>query len=267
MSGLGRVVRAGVARRRAAAVVTCLSTLAATAAAVAAAAMMIASAQPFEHAFGTQNGAHLTATFDGTKATATQLAATAHANGVTASAGPFPETTTTMKVQTPDGIDPSLPDVSLVGRAQAGGPVDDVTLISGHWVIGAEQIVLSTDLISVPLGSTVQFLGAPGQPQLTVVGYAQSVTKTADAWVEPSQAFALAAEGTPPTYQMLYRFAQAGTDEQILADRTAVTGMLPKNALVGSSSYLSMAIEVSAASGRSCPSSWRSVCSRSPRRC
>lgn len=205
--------------------------------------MMIASAQPFEHAFGTQNGAHLTATFDGTKATATQLAATAHANGVTASAGPFPETTTTMKVQTPDGIDPSLPDVSLVGRAQAGGPVDDVTLISGHWVTGAGQIVLSTDLISVPLGSTVQFLGAPGQPQLTVVGYAQSVTKTADAWVEPSQAFALAAEGTPPTYQMLYRFAQAGTDEQILADRTAVTGVLPKNALVGSSSYLSMAIE------------------------
>lgn len=243
MSGLERVVRAGVARRRAAAVVTCLSTLAATAAAVAAAAMMIASAEPFDHAFSTQNGAHLTATFDGTKADAAQLAATSHAHGVTASAGPFPETTTTMKVQTPDDITANLPDLALVGRAQAGGTVDDVTLISGHWVTGAGQIVLSTDIVSVPLGTTVQFPGAPGQPKLTVVGYAQSVTKTADAWVEPSQAFALAAKGTPPTYQMLYRFAQAGTDAQVLADRSAVTGMLPGHALIGSSSYLSTKIE------------------------
>lgn len=243
MSGLGRVVRAGVARRRAAAIVTGLSTLAATAAAVAAAAMMIASAQPFEHAFVTQHGAHLTATFDGTKAGAARLAATAHANGVTASAGPFPEATTTMQVQTPDGLDPNLPDLSLVGRAQAGGPVDDVTLISGHWVSGPGQIVLSTDLLSVPLGTTVQFLDASGQPKLTVVGYAQSVTKTADAWVEPSQAFALADKGAPPTYQMLYRFAQSGTDAQILADRAAVTGMLPKDALIGSSSYLATQIQ------------------------
>jgi len=243
VSGLGRVVRAGVARRRAAAVVTCLSTLVATGAAVAAAAMMIASAQPFEHAFATQRGAQLTATFDGTKSDVTQLAATAHANGVTASAGPFPATTTTMRVQTPDGLDPDLPDLSLVGRAQAGGPVDDITLISGHWVTGAGQIVLSTDLISVPLGSTVRFLDAPGQPSLSVVGYAQSVTKTADAWVEPNQAFALSAAGTPPAYQMLYRFAQASTDTQMLADRSAVTAVLPAGTLIGSSSYLSTKIQ------------------------
>ena len=51
---------------------------------VAAAAMMIASVQPFDHAFATQRGAHLTATFDGTKADSAQLAATAHARGVTA---------------------------------------------------------------------------------------------------------------------------------------------------------------------------------------
>ncbi|HEY3869187.1 MAG TPA: ABC transporter permease [Actinocrinis sp.] len=237
MSGLGRVVRAGVARRRTAAVITCLSTLAATAAAVAATALLIASDQPFEHAFAAQNGAELTATFDGTRAGAARLADTAHANGVTSTAGPFPVATTTAVVQ-PDGVDATLPGLSVVGRADAGGPVDDVTLVSGHWVTGPGQIVLSTDIVAVPLGSTVRFPDAPGTPALTVVGYAQSITKSADAWVEPSRAFALGDAGTPPVYQMLYRFAQARTDGQMLADQAAVIGLLPKGTLVGTSSYL-----------------------------
>lgn len=237
MSGLGRVVRAGVARRRTAAVITCLSTLAATAAAVAATALLIASDQPFEHAFAAQNGAELTATFDGTKAGAARLADTAHANGVTSTAGPFPVATTTALVQ-PDGIDATLPGLSVVGRAQAGGPVDDVTLISGHWVTGPGQIVLSTDVVAVPLGSEVQFPDAPGAPSLTVVGYAQSITDSAGSWVEPNRAFALNSAGSPPVYQMLYRFAQARTDGQMLADQAAVTGLLPKHTLIGASSYL-----------------------------
>ena len=237
MSGLGRVVRAGVARRRVAAVVTCLSTLAATGAAVAATALVIASSQPFEHAFAAQNGAQLTATFDGTKAGAARLATTAHAPGVTATAGPFPQVTTTALIQ-PQGIDATLPGLTLAGRAQPGGPVDDVSLISGHWVTGPGQIVLSTDVVAVPLGTTVQFPDTPGTPSLTVVGYAQSITKSAGGWVEPDRAFALAPSGTPPVYQMLYRFTRARTDSQMLADQSAITGMLPKGALIGASSYL-----------------------------
>jgi putative ABC transport system permease protein len=237
MSGLERVVRAGVTRRRAAALVICLSTLAATAAAVAAAALVIVSTEPFARTFGAQHGAELTATFDGTAVNAAQLAATAEANVVTSSAGPFPQATTTPRIVA-DGIDVTLPGLTLVGRADAGGPVDDLSLISGHWVTGPGQIVLSTDVVAVPLGATVQFGDAPGTPSLTLVGYAQSVTGSAGAWVEPQQAFALADHGSPPAYQMLYRFRQASTDSQLLADRTVITDMLPAGALIGASTYL-----------------------------
>jgi putative ABC transport system permease protein len=237
VSGLARVVRAGVARRRVAAVVTCVSTLAATAAAVAATALLIASDQPFAHAFAAQHGAQLTAVFDGTIAGTAQLAATAHANGVTAAAGPFPQATTTPEIVAP-GTDVTLPGLTMDGRADPGGPVDDVSLVSGHWVTGPGQIVLSTDVVEVPLGSAVKFPDAPGAPALTLVGYAQSVTKSADAWVEPDRAFALADAGSSPTYQMLYRFAHGGTDSQLLAGRSAVAGMLPKGALIGVTTYL-----------------------------
>jgi len=237
VSGLGRVVRAGIARRRAAAVVTCLATLGASAAAVAATALVIASDQPFAHAFAAQHGAELTATFDATTASTEQLAATATANGVTAAAGPFPEAATTPRIQAP-GIDVTLPGLTLVGRADAAGPVDDVALISGHWVTGPGQIVLSTQVLEVPLGTTVTFPDAPGAPSLTLVGYAQSVTDSADAWVEPAQASALADPGSPPAYQMLYRFHQGGTDSQMLANRATITDMLPTGALIGASTYL-----------------------------
>jgi putative ABC transport system permease protein len=237
VSGLGRVVRAGVTRRRTTAVVTCLSTLAATAAAVAATALVIASSQPFAHAFAAQNGAELTATFDAATASATQLAGTAHADGVAATAGPFPQASTTPHIQG-QGIDVTLPGLTLVGRAEAGGPVDDVSLISGHWVTGPGQIVLSTQVVAVPLGAIVQFADAPGAPSLTLVGYAQSVTDSADAWVEPAQAFALADTGSPPAFQMLYRFTHAGTDSQLVADRSAITDLLPNGALIGATTYL-----------------------------
>jgi putative ABC transport system permease protein len=98
--------------------------------------------------------------------------------------------------------------------------------------------VLSTDISPFPLGASVKFPNVHGAPTLTVVGYAQSITDSGTAWVEPDQTFALADPGSPPTYQMLYRFAQAGTDAQILADRSAVSGMLPKDALIGGTSYL-----------------------------
>jgi putative ABC transport system permease protein len=234
---LGRVVRAGVARRRAAAVVTCLATLAATAAAVAATALVIASNQPFAHAFAAQNGAELTASFDATTSSTAQLAATAHANGVTSAAGPFPLATTSPHI-VGDSIDVTLPGLTLVGRADAGGPVDNISLISGHWITGPGQIVLSTQVVEVPLGSTVDFPNAPGTPKLTLVGYAQSVTDSADAWVEPEQAFSLADTGSSPVYQMLYRFRQSGTDTEMLANRSAISDMLPKGALLGASTYL-----------------------------
>ena len=53
--------------------------------------MLADSSSPFDRAFAAQHGANVTATVDTTVATVPQLAATAHAHGVTAAAGPFAE--------------------------------------------------------------------------------------------------------------------------------------------------------------------------------
>lgn len=66
-----------------------LTTLLAVAASVLAASLLVDSEAPFEHGFAAQHGSHLTGQINGAKATA-QIAATAHASGVSPSAGPFP---------------------------------------------------------------------------------------------------------------------------------------------------------------------------------
>jgi putative ABC transport system permease protein len=245
MSALGRVVRAGVGRRRVQTAVMILTTLVAVTASVLAAGLLAASAAPFDHAFARQHGAHLTAQFDGTKVTAAQLADTAHVAGVTAAAGPY--RTVSIRPRTvqgsmlPAGID--LPPLTIAGRASPGGPVDHVTLVRGKWATRAGQIVLDTsqdEASQFRVGDRIQVPSAPGRPTLTVVGIAQSVSRTAGAWTTPAQAAALTAPHTAPTYQMLYRFAHAATSAQIAADRTAIAAAVPPGALTGTQSYLAV---------------------------
>ncbi len=92
MSALTKVVRAGVARRRVSTLVVVLATAAAVTSGVLGAGLLVASKAPFEHLFSRQHGAHLIVQVDPSKATDTQLAATADLNGVAATAGPFPTT-------------------------------------------------------------------------------------------------------------------------------------------------------------------------------
>jgi hypothetical protein len=59
--------------------------------------------------------------------------------------------------------------------------VDDVTLESGRWATQAGQIVMASDpapgeTVMMPLGSRISLTGKPGSPQLTIVGFANSVT-------------------------------------------------------------------------------------------
>ncbi|MGH3303428.1 MAG: hypothetical protein ACRDOK_17450 [Streptosporangiaceae bacterium] len=68
---------------------------------------------------------------------------------------------------------------------------------------------------------------APGRPQLTVVGMANSITNTADAWVLPAELGALRCAGAPAQAEMLYRFASAGTAAQVRGDVAAVAAALP----------------------------------------
>ncbi|MFJ9022186.1 FtsX-like permease family protein [Streptomyces sp. NPDC102259] len=249
MSALGRVVRAGVGRRRVQTAVMIMTTLMAVTASVLAAGLLVASQAPFDHAFAQQHGAHLTARFDGAKVTAAELTATSHASGVTAAAGPF--RTVSVRARTassseivPEGVD--LPPVTVAGREDAGGGVDRVDLVSGAWLTGPGQIVVARGMLPVEPGARLTFPDAPGSPTLTVVGVARSVTGTADAWVTPSRAASLDAPGGAPTYEMLYRFARAGTDAQVAADRAAITAAAPKGALTGSQSYLTVKQEETA---------------------
>jgi putative ABC transport system permease protein len=156
-----------------------------------------------------------------------------HLPGVTASAGPYE--TTVINGKDPNGM--GMPELTVAGRAAPGGTLDDLTLNSGRWAAKPGEIVLPTGFPPeiFPLGSSFR---TEGGVVLTVVGRAQSVSRTADAWVTPAQIGALRAAGAPATATMLYRFASAGTKAQLTADRARIAAALPRGALLGTQSYL-----------------------------
>ncbi|SHL57803.1 ABC transporter permease [Actinacidiphila paucisporea] len=241
MSALGKVVRAGVGRRRVQTVVMVLTTMTAVTASIMAGGLVVASRAPFDHAFAEQHGAHLTGRFDGTKATGAQIAATAHTAGVTAAAGPFAVVSASPRFASDGMVMEGLPPLTIAGRAAGGGPVDAVTLDQGHWVTGPGQIVLTKaedGPVMGRVGGTVSFPGLPGKPSLTIVGLARSVSRTADAWVAPAEIPALTGPRATPSYEMLYRFAHAGTGAELSRDRDALAAAVPRGALTGTASYL-----------------------------
>jgi putative ABC transport system permease protein len=239
-----RAVRGGVSRRRLRTIVIALVVLVSTGASVLALSLVVDSSSPFDQAFAAQRGAHVTANVDTARATAADLAATTRLAGVTAAAGPFASATIQPQAPGPDG---QLPPMTLVGRASPGGPVDDVTLESGHWAQQPGQLVLEGNpagngQIDVPLGTKLTVISAPGHPTLTVVGVANSVTSSADGWVVPAEISTLRAPGAPPSAQMLYRFRDVGTSAAIRADGAAIGAALPAGAMTGFQSYLAAEI-------------------------
>jgi putative ABC transport system permease protein len=235
-----------------------LAVLVSTAAATLALGLLVDSNAPFDHAFAAKHGSEVTAT---SKASPAQLAATTRLAGVTAAAGPFPETTVTatMRVPSPPGQPgPSLPNpqqMTVVGRPSPGGPVDDLTLISGHWATQPGQAVVLTygQGSRVGIGTQITVTGVPGSPRLTVVGSATSITRTAQAWVAPAEIAALRAPGTPSLAQMLFRFSSAGTTAEVNADVAALRAALPHGALIGVQSWLTVKLQ---AAGSVTPWSW-----------
>jgi putative ABC transport system permease protein len=217
-----------------------------TAASTLALGLLVDSNAPFDHAFAAQHGSQVTATV---QASSAQLAATAHLPGVTAAAGPFPETTITADVpftpppgQGPPGV--FQQQLTVVGRPSPGGPVDDLTLVSGRWPTQPDQIVLSdTRGPGENIGTQITVTGVPGSPHLTIVGFATSITQTAQAWVLPSEVAALRASGAPAASQMLYRFARAANASQINADVASVRAALPRGSLLGAESYLTVKLQ------------------------
>jgi putative ABC transport system permease protein len=246
---VGRAVRGGLRRRRVQTIVIGLVTLVSTGATALALALIVDSNTPFDDSFAAQHGADVTAVVSLQHATPAQLAASARVPSVVAAAGPFSLLTATLDASTSGPGGPglagvTLPQLTLAGRNTPGGPVDDLVLQAGHWATGPGQIVLaSSTMQDLPSSSVVgdQFtvVSAPGKPQLTVVGVANSATGSADAWVTTGELASLGGQKAATSAQMLYRFSSAGNPAAIHDDVARLTAQLPRGAIAGTQSYLS----------------------------
>ncbi|MGY4771072.1 FtsX-like permease family protein [Kribbella sp. CWNU-51] len=233
MSAVWPVSRAAVRRRRIQTVVIGVVVLLSTTMIVVALGLLAASSGPFDQAYSRQSGAHLVASYDRSKVSDTQL--TDAARSAAAVAGPFGQATLDLSTTQ---LTKGLPSLVTVGRADPGGAVDRLNVWKGRWADKPGEIVLnrnptdSTGRGTATLGNTV----TAGGQDLTVVGFAYSVSGSADAWVTPEQMTSF----KPTSTQMLYRFAQAATNTQVSAGQSAVTAGLPSGALLGTQSYLAL---------------------------
>jgi putative ABC transport system permease protein len=89
-----------------------------------------------------------------------------------------------------------------------------VVLDGSQVVLDGSQVVLDGSQPAgqggnPPVGSALSVTGAPGAPALVVVGYANSITNTADGWVAPGEIARLRGPGASAGAQMLYRFARS----------------------------------------------------------
>jgi putative ABC transport system permease protein len=222
-----------VTRRKTQTAVIFLVVLVSTTAATLGLALLVTANGPFQRAFAAQHGADVAMVIDSARASDSQVSATDRVPGVTQFSGPFPAATAVIEVN-------GTPMTALtVGRTSPGGPLDDLTLAAGRWARSSGEVVLSSDLSTLPaIGSKVTVTTAPGKPQLTVVGYATSVTNAAAAWATPAEIAALRAPGAPPAVQALYQFTSAGSAAQVRADVASVSAALPKGAVTGAASWL-----------------------------
>ncbi|MGW5051797.1 ABC transporter permease [Actinokineospora sp. NPDC004072] len=233
MSAVWRVARGAARRRRLQTAVIGVVVGVSTATIVLALALLVAASGPFDRAHAQQAGAHVVAVYDaGAK---DRLAG--DAAGVAAAAGPFDQTTVNAALFA--GL---VRPLAVVGRADPGGPVDRLTVWAGRWASAPGEIVLNLNPGSGGPRQVGDRLDVPGQAGFRVVGFAYSVSRSADAWVTPEQLTALG----PNAAQMLYRFTSAGTEAEIDSAFAAVSAGLP---VLGSQSYLTIKQEVTAETG------------------
>ncbi|MGI5203913.1 FtsX-like permease family protein [Spirillospora sp. CA-108201] len=218
MSAVWAASRAGVRRRRVQTVSIAVVVALSTATLVFGLGLLVASGSLFDDAFTRARGAHATVSFDAARVSADRLAATAHASGVTAAAGPF---RTAVLPQGQGHRGPGGDGLPVAGRADPGGPVDRLTLTQGRWVRGPGEIVLRARP-----GGPFRLGGKmtpPGLPELTIVGFANSATDGLMGWVTPGQIDALRPDG----WQMLYRFDRAGGPSEVRRSVATATAGVP----------------------------------------
>ncbi|TDW90095.1 putative ABC transport system permease protein [Kribbella pratensis] len=230
MSAVWPVARAAVRRRRVQTVVIGVVVLLSTTMIVVALGLLAASSGPFDRAYAKQSGSQLTASYDRSKVTDAQL--TEAARSAAAVGGPFPQVT--LDLAQPQ----MMGSLVAVGRADPGGAVDRLNVWKGRWATKPGEIVLNRNPTESSGRGKPQLNGtlSAGGQTLTIVGFAYSVSQSADAWVTPEQLNAL----HPTSTQMLYRFTHAATNAELTAGQKAVTAGLPSDALIGTQSYLAL---------------------------
>jgi putative ABC transport system permease protein len=233
VSAVFRAARGGLGGRKLQAVIIGLVVLAATAASTLALGMLADAHSPFDHAFASQNGADVAVTVNTSVASAAQITAATKVRGVTAVAGPFAAENVDAQVSIPGIGGTGTNPMNFVGRSSPGGPVDDLTLQQGHWATSDNQVVISSNAPG-QVGSTITV----GKQVMTVVGVANSVTNTADAWVLPAEMNAIAGSAGTGQAQLLYRFSSNATGADITSDVNEVKAALPSRAVQDSVSYL-----------------------------
>ncbi|MFD7324391.1 FtsX-like permease family protein [Streptomyces sp. NPDC059875] len=255
MSAVWRASRAAVRRRRLQTFVIGLVVLFSTATIVVALGLLEAASGPFDKGFAQQRGAHSVAAYDAAKVTDAQLTEAAGTPGVQAAEGPY----RLAVLNVPEGNPPPLVGpFKVVGRPGPGGDVDRVDLWKGRWATAPGEIVVNdprpaaallpfqAESPGFPLGGTIE---VPGLPTLTIVGYAHSLSNSADGWVSPAQI-----DGLGPTMtEMLYRFDAHATDADVAAGLAAVGSGLPSDSLLASQSYLTIKRDVAAGPGAYVP--------------
>jgi putative ABC transport system permease protein len=194
----------------------------------------------------------LAVTIKAAKVTGAELVRSRHLRGVTAAAGPYPETTITI---VPAGHSAAAgggpPQVlRVVGRSSPRAPLDNLICFTSPpgidscgWPTRTGEIeVASSAPVQIapgggrlgPVGERVTVPSVRTRPTLTVVGYAVSVLQDADAWAVPDEIAALQKAGAPRLEQMLYDFASGSGNGQVAADLAELKAALPAGAIVGS---------------------------------
>lgn len=235
--------------------------------------VLVASHDPFDRAFDAAAGAHLVVEYD-PAVPDDRLAATAHALGVTAAAGPW---------RVAHGALEHPKGGLVLGQVFSARPapasdaaIDRVVIDEGRWWTGPGEVVLDADtarLLLKPVGSSVTLHAAPAGDKsagpsgggarsvvpdagasagaagaagaattLTVVGIAESVsTPDVAAWLSPGDLATLAgpaSSSSTSAKEMLYRVDPAGTDADLAAAMSRITRDLPSTAVVDRASYL-----------------------------
>ncbi|BAL89994.1 putative permease [Actinoplanes missouriensis 431] len=245
MRAVWTAARAAARRRKMQTFVIFLVVLACTTSGLISLALLDAADSPFDRAFAAQRGAHAVVTYDPARVTDAQL--TAATTGVQAAAGPFGQ----VIVEPRNDVGPVFGQpLTVVGRADPGGPVDRVDLWHGRWPSAPGEIVLNEPPLTAedfrlgPLADVTELVTPAGT--LTVVGYAFTLSGSADGWVTPAQMATMRPTGT----QMLYRFTgDVATREALRVRLSGVTTGLPGDALLAAQPYLVMKDEAAEGPG------------------